>query len=115
MAELTSDESDPSLEYAGVAASIAILAGIAAADAACCLALGRRSRSENHHDAEALLEEITPGGKRAAAQLRQLIDVKDAAHYGFISITAAQLKRALRQSHHLVEFAEQVQLRGGSR
>jgi hypothetical protein len=111
---LTADESDPMLEYAAVAASVAILAGIAAADAACCQALGRRSRSDNHHDAEILLAEITPGGKRAAAQFRQLIDIKDTAHYGFISVTAPQLKRALRQVQHLIDFAEQVQLRSGS-
>lgn len=114
MATLTADESDPTLEYAGVAASVAILAGIAAADAACCHALGRRSRSENHRDAEALLAEITPGGKHAARQFRQLIDVKDTAHYGFISISAAQLKHVLRQAEHLVDFAEQVRLRSGS-
>ncbi|HEY5943355.1 MAG TPA: hypothetical protein VIT89_10920 [Solirubrobacterales bacterium] len=111
VARLTADERDPNLEYAAVAASVAILAGIAAADAACCQALGRRSRSDNHHDAEALLAEITPGGKEAAKHLRQLIDIKDTAHYGFLSITAAQLKRALRQAQHLVEFAERVRLR----
>lgn len=111
VARLTADERDPNLEYAAVAASVAILAGIAAADAACCHALGRRSRSENHHDAETLLAEITPGGKEAAKHLRQLIDIKDTAHYGFITITAAQLKRALRQAQHLVEFAERMQLR----
>jgi hypothetical protein len=108
VAELTADVSDPSLEYGSVAASVAILAGIAAADAACCQELGKRSRSENHHDAEALLEQITPGGKRAASQLRQLIDLKDTAHYGFINISAAQLKRSLRQAEHLDEFAEEV-------
>lgn len=111
VARLTADESDPNLEYAGVAASVAILAGIAAADAACCQVLGKRSRSENHHDAEVLLAEITPSGKQAAKQLRQLIDIKDTAHYGFINITAAQLKRALRQAEQLVEFAERVRLR----
>jgi hypothetical protein len=91
-----------------VAASVAILAGIAAADAACCKELGKRSRSDNHHDAELLLEQITPGGKRAASQLRQLIDIKDTAHYGFIDVSAAQLKRSLRQARHLVEFAEEI-------
>lgn len=50
----------------------------------------------------------TPGGKRAASQLRQLIDLKDTAHYGFINISAPQLKRSLRQAQHLVEFAEGV-------
>jgi hypothetical protein len=108
VAELAADVSDPSLEYGSVAASVAILAGIAAADAASCKELGSRSRSDSHHDAELLLEQITPGGKRAGGQLRQLIDIKDTAHYGFIDISAAQLKRSLRQARHLVEFAEEV-------
>jgi hypothetical protein len=108
VAELTADVNDLSLEYASVAASIAILAGIAAADAACCQELGRRSRSENHHDAEMLLATITPDGNRAASQLRQLIEIKDTAHYGFITVTAATLKRSLRQARHLLEFAEEV-------
>jgi hypothetical protein len=108
VAELAADVSDPSLEYGSVAVSVAILAGIAAADAASCQELGKRSRSENHHDAEALLEQITPGGKRAASQLRQLIGIKDTAHYGFINVSAPQLKRSLRQARQLVEFAEEV-------
>jgi hypothetical protein len=107
---MTADVNDPSLEYGGAAASIAILAGIAAADAACCRALGKRSRSDNHHDAEQLLVQIRPGGKRAAAQLRQLIDLKDTAHYGFITISAADLKRCLRQAQRLVQFSERVVL-----
>lgn len=84
-----------------VAASLAVLAGIAASDAACCKALGERSRSENHHDAETLLDQIAPCGKQAAKRLRQLLDLKDAAHYGFISVTSAELKRALRQAKGL--------------
>ncbi len=40
--------------FRSVAASLAVLAGIAAADAACCVALGRRSRGSDHHDAEAM-------------------------------------------------------------
>lgn len=108
VAELTADESDPSLEHSSAAASIAILAGIAAADAACCRALGERSRSDNHHDAEQLLIQIKPGGKQAAAQLRQLVDLKDTAHYGFITVTASELKRCLSQARRLVDFAERV-------
>lgn len=108
VAELAADVSDPGLEYGSVAASVAVLAGIAAADAACCQELGRRSRSGNHHDAEGLLEKVRPTGKQAAGQLRQLIDLKDAAHYGFINVTTAQLKRSIRQAERLVEFAEGV-------
>jgi hypothetical protein len=111
VAELTADVNDLSLEYASVAASVAILAGIAAADAACCQELGKRSRSDDHHHAETLVQQITPGGKRAASQLRQLLNLKDTAHYGFISITTPELKRSLRQAQHLIEFAEAVMQR----
>lgn len=108
VAELTADVDDTHLEYGSVAASVAILAGIAAADAVCCQVLGRRSRSDDHHDAEALLVEVTPGGKRAAGQLRKLITLKDAAPYGFVSVTTPQLKQSIRQARQLVEFAEQA-------
>lgn len=108
VAKLTTDEHDPSLEYASVAASVAVLAGIAAADAACCKELGKRSRSDDHHDAETLLQEITPGGKPATSQLRQLLSLKGTAHYGFSRVTAAESKRALRLATQLVEFAEAI-------
>jgi hypothetical protein len=83
VAELVADEADASIEYGSVAASVAVLAGIAAADAACCRALGKRSRSDDHRDAEKLLGEIPRGGKRAGRQLRRLVDLKDSAQYGF--------------------------------
>lgn len=108
VAELAEDVDDASLEYGSVAASVAVLAGIAASDAACCKELNRRSRSDDHHDAEVLLSRITPGGRQAAGHLRQLVGLKDAAHYGFISVTAPELKRALRQARKLVEFAEET-------
>jgi hypothetical protein len=108
VAELTADENDPSLEYGSVAASIAILAGIAAADAVCCQKLGHRSRSDSHYDAEHLLVQVKPGGKRAASHLHQLIELKDSAHYGYISVTAPELKRSLRQAKGLVALAKEV-------
>src|SRR5690242_17145433 len=74
VAELVVDEKDEtSLVFASSAASLAILAGIAASDAACCKVLQQRSRSQNHRDAEQLLTQITPGGKEAAANLRELL------------------------------------------
>ena len=57
VAELVVDEKDKdaSFVYASSAAALAVLGGIAASDAACCAALGKRSRSEDHRDAEQLL------------------------------------------------------------
>lgn len=111
VADLASGTSDADLEYGPVAASITILAGIAAADAACCAALGYRSRSENHRDAAEHLAKIEPGGKAAARAMRRLMGLKDSAHYGFLSLGPAELKQAMRQATDLVEFAEEVLLR----
>jgi hypothetical protein len=111
VAELVGDESDPGLDYAASAASLAVLAGIAASDCACCATLGLRSRSQNHRDAAALLEEIPDGGSGAARQLRGLLDLKDTANYGIIAVGPAQMKRALRQARHLIEFGQRSLLR----
>jgi hypothetical protein len=90
------------------AASLAILGGIAASDAACCIALGRRSRSQSHLDAALLLGDIEPGGKEAANALRRLLSVKDKANYGIESVSSRQLDLAIRQANNLVELAEEL-------
>jgi hypothetical protein len=97
------EEKDPA--YASVAAALADLAGIAASDAACCAAIGRRSRGQDHHDAEELLNQVMPGGADAANALRRLLNLKDTAHYGLIHISRADLRAVLRQARQLVEFA----------
>ena len=106
VAGLIKDEPDP--DWASAAAALAVLAGIAAADAACCKALGRRSRGQDHHDAEALLELIEPGGKNAANAIRRLINLKDEAHYGFHNVSAQDLKSASTQANKLIRFAREV-------
>jgi hypothetical protein len=105
-ADLLEGDADP--DFMSVRAALAVLAGIAASDAACCKALGRRSRSDNHHDAEKLLETIEPGGREAANALRRLINEKDEAHYGFYHVSASDLKTAVRQPNAVITFAEDV-------
>jgi hypothetical protein len=107
VAELVAGEGDD-VGYASQAAALAVLAGIAAADAGCCKALGRRSRGQDHHAAVALVEEIRPGGRQAAQSLSRLLSVKDEAHYGLVDVGAQNVKLALRQAHDLVRFAEDV-------
>ena len=70
--------------------------------------LGRRSRGEDHHDAEDLVTMISPGGAEAAAALRRLIDLKDKAQYGIIYVSRTDVKLAMRQADRLVEFALSV-------
>jgi hypothetical protein len=107
VAELTAEEGDDA-EYASLSASLAVLGGIAAADAACCKALGRRSRGEDHQQAEDLVAEITPGSADAAKTLRRLLNLKDQAHYGLYDVSGADLKTTLRQAKKLVAFADDV-------
>lgn len=107
VAELVADEG-PDIEYASQAAALAVLAGIAASDAACCKALGRRSRGQDHHSAAALLEQIMPDGKRGSNSLRRLLNLKDEAHYGLFDVGGQDLKVALRQAADLVDLADEV-------
>ncbi len=78
--------------------------GIAAADAACCVAVGRRSRGQDHKQAVSLLGQVSPPGD-AARNLQHLLDLKDTAQYGIINITPVSLQTALRQAKALVDFA----------
>jgi hypothetical protein len=89
-------------------ASAAVLAGIAAADAACCKALGHRSRSQSHADAVGIVRSIAPGGAAAARHLGRLLQLKDRARYGLDPVSGPQLTAAVRQARALVEFAAGV-------
>jgi hypothetical protein len=62
----------------------AVLAGIAAADAICCIRLGERSTSSDHSTAVLLLARVDPS---LSQKLSTLIGSKPTSHYGenFIS------------------------------
>jgi hypothetical protein len=87
---------------------LAVLSGIASADAACCAALGRRARGDDHREAATLLRQIVPAGDRAARALLDLLDLKDTAQYGLIPITRRQLTTTLRRARTLLDFAADV-------
>ena len=93
------------------AVSSAVLAGIAASDAACCKALGRTNRSQNHRDAVELLGQVSPGGAEAAKQLERLLSLKDESQYGFTDVTGQKLQQAVRRAKALVTHAEDVMRR----
>lgn len=107
VAEMAAGEHEQDPEYASVAVSLAVLAGIAAADAACCKALGERSRSQDHHDAETFLKRVSSGAD-AAKELHQLLTLKDEAQYGFFDVSANELRKALRRSRAVLAFAKDV-------
>ena len=106
LAELAT--ADSIAEEKKAAASCAVLAGIAASDAACCAALGQRSRSQNHGDAVALVRQVSPGGPEGARQLQRLLGLKDQAQYGLDDLAGQKLVAALRQARALIALAERT-------
>jgi hypothetical protein len=103
-ADLVIDETART-EFANVPAGLAVLAGIAAADAICCVRLGRRHRGEDHRGAAALLADAIPDGGKLAATLIRLLDVKDAAHDGPKLVERRTATRAARWAARLIERA----------
>lgn len=96
VAELVGDQDDD-LATPNVAASLAVLAGIAASDAVCCIALGQRSRGQDHRQASDLLRQVTGVGETMARDLGRLLSVKDDAHYGVLHVGQQRVTAAVRR------------------
>ena len=82
---------------AGASAANAALAGITAADAACCRRLGERSRGQDHRDAIKLVEQVEPGGKDAGNALSRLLAIKNDAEYGLMPLSGNDRDTAARR------------------
>lgn len=95
------DDEEPPLR--GVAAALAVLAGIAASDAACCSTLGRRYSGPDHAQAIALLRTVKPDGETLARDLERLLAVKDNVHYGALIISASVAKAAVSRARRMVD------------
>lgn len=98
--------------WATVAAGNAVLAGIAASDAICCLRIGERSRGEDHHQAVALLARATPDGAQLAQALERLLGIKDQSHDGVELVSSSRARSAVRQASRLLGRAKQELERG---
>lgn len=108
-AELVVDDEDD-LATANVATALAVLAGIAACDAACCAVLGERARGQDHQLATRLVSRIAPNGQEMARHLKRLLDIKDGAHYGMVFVSAQKAHGALRQARRLIVAAQDAML-----
>ena len=93
---------NPEETYADVIATLAVHAGIAAADAFCLLQLGRHSKSDNHADAIKVLKEA--GGDNAI--LARLLGEKTKAAYNVSSLTRARSSKCIEWASKLVIAAE---------
>ena len=103
IADDENDEATPS-----VAASLAVLAGIAASDAACCARLGRRARGQSHAEAVEVLRGIAPGGAEMAKDLQRLLNRKDDSQYGLTFVSAGEASRMVGWARRLLERARKA-------
>lgn len=99
VAELMADEDGAAVN---VCVGTAILAGIAAGDAICLAATGERYAGPDHAAAADLLGRVD---RELGKQLRTLVQLKDAAHYGDRLLSTTDRDRALRQATALVGAA----------
>lgn len=91
-----------------VAASLAVLAGIAAADAATCCRIGQRSRDQQHSKAVEVVAAIEPGGRSMASLYGDLLAAKDDSHYGLSLVTSTKAETMVRKANRLVAWADQL-------
>ena len=93
-------------EDRSTAVSIAVLAGVAAADAICCKLLREHSAGPDHRHAVDVLKEVHHVGQDAAKELAALLALKPTAMYGVsIHPTMSETKRAIRAMRSLIELA----------
>ena len=98
---------DERREFSGVAAGNAVLAGITAADAICGKGQKKCFRGEDHRQAAELLEGAYFDGPRCKKALLRLLDLKDAAHYGFQDFSRANALKAVRLAREVVGSADE--------
>jgi hypothetical protein len=98
-----SDDATPS-----VAASLAVLAGIAASDAACCARLGVRARGQSHADAVEILGTVEPRGGDMATDLQRLLNRKDDSQYGVAFVSAGEASRMVGWAKRLLGNARRA-------
>ena len=100
------DLSDDALPH--VAAALAVLAGIAASDAACCARLKQRPRGQDHREAEALVATIHPNGSNMAKDLSRLLNEKDNAQYGVMLVSRTTAAKMVEWAERLIDSASAV-------
>lgn len=87
---------------ANLLGSLAVLAGIAAADAICGASLGERAAGENHADAVSVLKRASPPNDSSSAQLRRLLDAKTTTQYSPTLIGNSKAAELLTASRRLI-------------
>jgi hypothetical protein len=104
-AETIREFADDEAEVGDAYVTLCVHAGIAGADAMCCMSLGEHAAGESHAEAVALLRKVRPGGEELAKSLGTLLRVKTKAGYDARPVNADDRKRAGRHAEQLVRVA----------
>ena len=99
------DLADVASDVADAYTTLAVHAGIAAADVICCARLGEHARGEGHQEAIGLLEKADRG---VAKHLATLLRVKTAAGYGHKPVSRDDVARVGRAMDAVVAEARLV-------
>jgi hypothetical protein len=106
-AEILRDAADDQEEVGDSLVTLCVQAGIAAADAMCCQALGEHAQGEDHAQALDLLRRVGGAGPQLASALAVLLAMKTKASYDAIPVSGEQRTRAHRRAKQLVDAARQ--------
>jgi len=90
------------------ATSLAVHAGINAADAITSARMGQRAAGPGHDEAFVLLEQAGPEGKSAATHLRRLLPLKSRAEYDPDDVPRSTAAKAVSWAEKVVTTAKRV-------
>jgi hypothetical protein len=104
-AQTLRDLADDEAAIGDALVTLCVHAGIAAADAICCVALGEHSRGESHDEAVKLIKRVRPDGNDLGNALNALLAMKTRAAYGSEPVSGELRLRARRGAERLVSAA----------
>ena len=90
------------------ATSLAIHAGINAADAVCGIRLGKRSTGQNHDEVLGLLDTAGADGNELVKELARLLPLKTKAEYDHVDVSKVDAGRAVERARRSVAVARRV-------
>jgi hypothetical protein len=90
------------------ATSLAIHAGINAADAVCGARLGQRAAGNDHDQVLALLRQAGPDGAEVERELRRLLPLKTKAEYEPDDIAPSVASKAVERAQRCASVANRV-------
>jgi len=108
LADLASLESDLTSHQRAALVGNAVLAGIAACDAICGLAIGQYSRGQDHSQAVGMLQRVKVKNPSLTTRFARLLALKSNAHYSAGTISAQQAEQALRTARDMITEADTI-------